>query len=63
LGIKAAADYGQGVHKAAAAIFKIWREFQEAGSGPEARRGGGLHGRVARFAGSQCGVAAGPSKV
>gem|GEM_PF-1653039 len=38
LGIKAAADYRQGIHKAAAAIFKIWREFQEAGSGPEARQ-------------------------
>ena len=38
LGLKAAVDYGQGIHRAAAAIFKTWREFQEAGAGPEARQ-------------------------
>ena len=34
---KAAADYGKGIHRAAVAVFHAWRDFQQAGEGPEAR--------------------------
>ena len=34
---KAAADYGRGIHRAAVAVFQAWRDFQQAGEGPEAR--------------------------
>jgi len=38
LGVRAAAHYGEGIHRAAKAIFKAWGEFQDAGAGPEARQ-------------------------
>ena len=34
---RAAADYGRAVRAAAKAIFQLWRDFQQAGGGPEAR--------------------------
>ena len=34
---KAAAAYGKGIHRAAVAVFHAWRDFQQAGEGPEAR--------------------------